>query len=82
MKMKHMNIWGKKTKQKRISLNLIASLDFGSTVTLGNTNKEIPTRAPMSTLSQDQVTRRTPGLENEGGIPVQPQSLAETGSKS
>lgn len=48
---------GKKTKQNRMNLNLIASLDFGSTITLGNINKEIPTRAPMSTLSQDQVTR-------------------------
>lgn len=68
-------------KKKKEGLNLTVSLDFPSALPLGNTNKEIPTGAPTSSLAQGWAARLAPLLENEGGILVQPHSLAGTGDR-
>lgn len=67
--------------KKKEGLNLTVSLDFPSALPLGNTNKEIPTGAPTSSLAQGWAAWLAPLLENEGGILVQPHSLAGTGDR-
>lgn len=67
--------------KKKMGLDLTVSLDFPSALPLGNTNKEIPTGAPTSSLAQGWATWPAPLLEKEGSIPVQPHSLAGTGDR-
>ena len=66
--------------EKMNESNLIASLDFGSPLPLGNANKEMPAGAPTSTPTQGPAACLVPLPENESSPRPPPFPSAATGA--